>query len=92
MRRGWRRILLPESWIWLALVVLLGVNLGLAFLLPSGAQIVAALLVALAMASLVALLFMDLDRATSTLRIAAGAGPFFLAILLVLVFADILTR
>lgn len=77
---------------WIALVVLLAVNIGVAYL-GSGALYGAAhVLIAVAMASIVLIVFMELDRGKSLLWVFAGAGFFWLALLFTLTAADYLTR
>ena len=77
---------------WIALVVLLGGNIGVAYL-GSGMGIATAhVAIAAAMAAIVLIVFMELDRRRSLLWVFAGAGFFWLALLFVLTAADYLTR
>jgi cytochrome c oxidase subunit 4 len=79
-------------WSWLGLLVLLGLTVTGAYQ-PLGAFNTAlALAIALGKALIVAVVFMELSR-SSVLTIAfAGAGFFWLAIMLWLAMADYLTR
>ena len=83
-----RRIILA----WIALVVLLGGNIGLAYLGSGMGYTTAHVLIAAAMAAIVLIVFMELDRGKSLLWVFAGAGFFWLALLFVLTAADYLTR
>lgn len=84
----WRRNLL----IWAALLVLLGLTFGLAYV-PLGAfNVVAALGIAAVKAGLVALLFMGLNQSGDLIRLCAAAGLFWLVILFTLTLSDFLTR
>lgn len=84
----WRRIL-P---VWAALMLLLGATLGLAYVPLGKFAIVAALGIAVVKAGLVMVFFMQLKRPDPLLRLAAGTAMVFVAFLLTLTFADVLTR
>lgn len=75
-----------------ALLVLLGANLGLSFLALGSFNLVVNLAVAVVMIGLIAVIFMELDRASGVHRLAAGVGLFWLLFLFVLSFADYLSR
>ncbi|HEX3953675.1 MAG TPA: hypothetical protein VHW90_08895 [Stellaceae bacterium] len=77
---------------WLGLGLLLAVNIGLAFVGLGTWAAPAHLAVSATMAAIVLLVFMELDRGVSLLWVFAGAGFFWLAILIVLTAADYLTR
>lgn len=77
---------------WIALVVLLGGNIGLAYLGTGMAVTTGHVLIAAVMAAIVLIVFMELDRGKSLLWAFAGAGFFWLALLFVLTAADYLTR
>lgn len=84
----WRRNLL----IWAALLGLLGLTFGLAYV-PLGAfSVPTALGIAALKAGLVALLFMGLSRSGVLMRLAAIAGLLWLVILFSLTLSDYLTR
>lgn len=77
------------------LAVLLGLmagNIALAFIEPGSFSPLAQVAIAVAMASIVLAIFMELDRGVSLFWIFAGAGFFWLAILFFLTWADYLTR
>jgi cytochrome c oxidase subunit 4 len=84
----WRRNL-P---IWAALLVLLCITFGAAYLPLGPFNLVAGLVVAAIKASLVGLLFMNLKRSAPLMRLAAAAGFFWLIVLFALTFSDVLTR
>ena len=83
-----RRIVL----VWLLLLVLLGGNVGLAYVGLGGFAPLVQLAVAATMAAMVLVVFMELDRGASLFWVFAGAGFFWLAILFALTAADYLTR
>ena len=78
--------------VWLILLALLAGNITLAFVGLGIAAPAIHLVVALAMAALVLVVFMELDRGASLFWVFAGAGFFWLAILFALTAADYLTR
>ena len=84
----WRRNL-P---IWAALLVLLGITFGAAYLPLGPFNVVVGLIIAAIKASLVGLLFMNLKRSGPLMRLAAAAGFFWLVILFALTLSDVLTR
>jgi cytochrome c oxidase subunit 4 len=77
---------------WCALLLLLAITTGAAFLPLGQFNILVALLIAAAKAVLVLILFMELGRSSGLVRAFAVAGFFWLAILLALTSADYLTR
>jgi cytochrome c oxidase subunit 4 len=77
---------------WIALVLLLAGNIGVAYLGAGMGVTTAHVLIAAAMAAIVLIVFMELDRGKSLLWVFAGAGFFWLALLFVLTAADYLTR
>lgn len=88
MPRPPRRIVI----VWLVLAALLAGNTALAF---AGLGVIAPVVhvgVAAAMAVIVLVVFMELDRGASLFWVFAGAGFFWLAILFALTAADYLTR
>lgn len=72
--------------------MLLGGNVALAFVRLGVPAPFAHIAVAATMAATVLVIFMELDRGASLLRVFAGAGFFWLALLFVLTAADYLTR
>lgn len=88
MKQAWKR----AGWVWLALLVLLALTCGSAFV-PLGAwNSVANLLIAAIKALLVALFFMHLREARPVYRVVAVAGLFAFALLVSLSLADYSTR
>jgi cytochrome c oxidase subunit 4 len=77
---------------WLALLGLLALTLGLAYLPMGSGNGIVALVIALAKAILVLAIFMELRRGPSLRWAFAGAGFFWLMILLSLNLTDYLTR
>lgn len=77
---------------WAALVALAAASFGLSFLHLGGWAMPAAVAIAAAKALLVALFFMHLVRAQASVRLAGAAAVVFIAILIGLVVADVVTR
>jgi cytochrome c oxidase subunit 4 len=88
VRALWRRNL-P---IWAALVVLLGLTCGAAYLPLGPFNVAVGLAIAAAKAAIVALLFMNLRRSSALVRLAAAAGFFWLVVLFALTLSDFVTR
>ncbi|MGO4572629.1 cytochrome C oxidase subunit IV family protein [Microvirga sp. 2TAF3] len=84
----WRRNLL----IWAALLALLSLTLGFAYIPLGPFNVVWALGIAAIKVGLVALLFMELRRSSTLIRLAAATGFLWLIILFALTLSDILTR
>ncbi|MBL6458736.1 cytochrome C oxidase subunit IV family protein [Belnapia sp. T6] len=84
----WRRTL-P---VWAALILLLGATLGLAYVPLGRFATATALGIAVVKGGLVMLFFMQLRKPDPLLRLAASTALFFVAFLLILTFADVLTR
>ena len=83
---------LPEIGLCAALLGLMASNVGLAYA-PLGVDHLAVSLgVAVLQASVVLVFFMRLRSAGGLIRLAAVAGVLWLAVLMILTFADILTR
>jgi cytochrome c oxidase subunit IV len=78
--------------VWAALMCLLGLTLGSAFLPLGSLNSAINLIISVAKALLVAFFFMHLRSAHYVLRIAAAAGFFWLAILICLSLTDFLAR
>lgn len=86
------RLWWPEAGIWLALLALLAISLGSAYL-PLGLGNAAANYgIATLKALLVAVLFMHLKSANALTRLVACAGLFWLLVFFALTFSDVLTR
>ena len=77
---------------WLTLLLMLGGNTGLAYLGLGAFAPLIHVAVAAAMAAIVLLVFMELDRGFSLFWVFAGAGFFWLAILFALTGIDYWTR
>lgn len=78
--------------VWLGLLLLLAGNTVLAFVGLGAFAPLAHVGIAAAMAALVLVVFMELDRGASLFWVFAGAGFFWLTILFALTAADYLTR
>jgi len=87
-RQLWRR----NGLIWAALLLLLLLSLGLAYVPMGRMTTVAGIVIAFVKSSLVILLFMELVKSKPLVRLAAFAGVVFLAALFALTLADVLTR
>jgi cytochrome c oxidase subunit 4 len=77
---------------WIALLVLVGSTLGLAFVPLGTFNLVVAMTIASAKTALVLVVFMKLTRGPHLTWAFAGAGLFWLAILFALASTDYLTR
>jgi cytochrome c oxidase subunit 4 len=86
--RLWRR----NGPIWAALMLLLALTLRLAYVPMGWLTPAAGIVIALAKAGFVILLFMELAKARPLIRLAAMAGVVFLAVLFALTLADVLSR
>ena len=84
----WRR----NGLIWAALMALLALTLILAYIPMGRLTTVAGIAIAFAKAALVGLLFMELDKASALVRLAALAGFVFLSALFALTLADVISR
>ncbi|HEX5507667.1 MAG TPA: cytochrome C oxidase subunit IV family protein [Pseudolabrys sp.] len=78
--------------IWAALMVLLALTVGSAFVPLGTFNIAINLAIACIKATLVALFFMKLNRSSSLLRLAAVAGLFWFILMFLLTGGDYLTR
>ncbi|HEU4625405.1 MAG TPA: cytochrome C oxidase subunit IV family protein [Steroidobacteraceae bacterium] len=79
-------------WTWLALLALLALTFGSAYVHMGTFNLVVNLAIAVLKTLLVMIVFMDLARSTSLVRLAAAAGFFWLALLAGLSLTDFLTR
>jgi cytochrome c oxidase subunit 4 len=79
-------------WSWLALLALLGLTVFTAYQPLGTFNTVAALAIALAKTLLVALIFMEIAYSPGLVIAVAGAGFFWLAIMLWLAMSDYVTR
>ena len=84
----WRRNIL----VWLALLALLFLTLGAAYIPLGVGNVAVGLAIALVKASLVVLLFMELRHAKPLVKLAAAAGVFWLIFLFALTFSDVYAR
>ena len=78
--------------IWAALLVLLGITFGAAYVPLGPFNVAIGLIIAAIKASVVGLLFMNLRRSGALMRRFAVAGFCWLGILFALTFSDVLTR
>ena len=84
----WRR----NGVIWAALLLLLMLSLGLAYVPMGLFTPVAGIVIAFVKAGLVILLFMELASSKPLIRLAATAGLIFLAAMFALTLSDVLAR
>lgn len=77
---------------WLSLLGLLGLTIGASFVLKGGPSLGTSLAIAFVKAALVFWYFMRLRAEPGLIRLAAMAGGAWLLLLVVLSFADYLTR
>lgn len=87
-----RAVVLPNFLVWIALLVLLALTVGSAYVPMGVLNTVANLGIAAAKASLVAVFFMGLRRPDPLLRLAAAAAFFWLLTMFALTLSDFLTR
>ena len=78
--------------VWGALMALAAATLGYAYWHAAPAKLATGLVIALAKAVLVAVVFMQLSKASGLVRFAAVAGMVWASFLYLLTFADVLTR
>jgi cytochrome c oxidase subunit 4 len=83
---------LRNGLVWFALLALLGITLFAAYLPLGKFNLVTGLAIAAVKAALVAVVFMQLWSSRPLMRLAAVTGLFWLAILLLLTFTDLVTR
>ena len=84
----WRRNIL----VWLALLALLFLTLGAAYLPLGAGNVAVGLAVALVKASLVVMIFMKLGSASPLIKLAAAAGVFWLVFMFALTLSDVVAR
>ena len=87
-----RQVVLAPVAVWAALLVLLAATIGYAYWPHAPFKTSAALLIGGGKALLIAILFMQLRRATGLVRMAAVAGLAWASLLYLFSFADYLTR
>ena len=78
--------------VWLALLVLLGLTVAVAYVHLGRLNVVAAMAIAFLKASVIILYFMHVRYASRLTWLFVGAGFFWLALLFVLTFGDYFTR
>ena len=88
VRQLWRR----NGVIWAALLMLLLLSLGLAYVPMGRMTTVVGVVIAFVKSGLVILLFMELAKSKPLVRLTAFAGVVFLTSLFALTLADVLTR
>lgn len=88
LRHLWRR----NGLIWAALMALLVLSFGVAYVPVKLVSTAGGLAIAVVKAAIVVFLFMELARDKPLIRLAATAGLVFLAALFALTFADVLSR
>ena len=81
-----------ELLVWHALIALLALTLGSAYVPMGTGNILMNMTISVVKTLLVAIFFMNLRTADPTTRLVAGVGALWLGFLFVLTFADILTR
>ena len=91
-RRIARHLWWRNGLIWLALMGLMFLSLGMAFVPLGMANTPIGIAIAFAKASLVVLLFMEVARSRTLIRLTASAAFPFVAALFALTLADVLMR
>ena len=87
-----RHVVLAPLLVWAELLVLLGATLAYAYVPHAPLKVEAALTIGAAKAALIAMLFMQLRRASGLVRVAAVVGLCWASFLYLFAFADYLTR
>ncbi len=87
-----RQVIWTPLLIWAALIALAAVTLGYAYWHAAPAKLATGLAIAAAKAALVAVIFMQLNKAAGIVRLAAVAGMAWASFLYLFTFADVLTR
>ena len=87
-----RHVVVRPLAVWAALLVLLLLSIGYAYLHGAPAKLAVGLMVAAAKIALIAEIFMELRKASALVRVTAAAGAFWLGLLFLFSFADFLTR
>jgi cytochrome c oxidase subunit IV len=87
-----REIVFAPLLSWLALLVLLALTIGLAYVPLGRLNLVVALAIASLKDAIVTLIFMELIHAKGVHRLAAAIGVLWLTFLFLLTFSDYLTR
>jgi caa(3)-type oxidase subunit IV len=77
---------------WLVLLLLFALSLGSAYLPLGTGNVAVSLALALLMLGILVTFLMDLQNATTLLRIIAGTGLFWTAIMFTLTFCDYFSR
>lgn len=85
-------VLIRPLKVWAALLVLLGLTLGYAYLPHAPAKLPVSLAIAATKALLIAAFFMQLREAAGLVRMAALAGVVWASFLYIITFAEYLTR
>lgn len=88
----WLAFLWPEAAIWLALMVLVALSAGLAFVPMGPGNLAAALLIAVVKGAFIVAVFMHLMKASNLLRLTGAGAILWLSLLFLLTFADVATR
>lgn len=78
--------------VWIALLVLTGTTVAVSRIELGPFNLVVAMTIAVIKATLVAAVFMGLRRSSSMTKLFVGAGFFWLAILIVFVLSDYISR
>jgi cytochrome c oxidase subunit IV len=91
------RLDVPLHWLapvqgWVALLALLGLSLGVAFMRLDGYTLEINLAIAAIMLGLLAIVLMNLGAAPALVRIVAASGLFWMIFFFVLTFIDYLSR
>jgi cytochrome c oxidase subunit 4 len=89
---GTHRIWLVPGLVWLALLILLGLTVGSAYIPLGALNSPINLAIAAVKVSLIVVFFMHLSRSTALLRLAAASSAFWLIIMFTLMFSDYLSR
>lgn len=91
-RKGARAAIRRFGLVWLALLLLLALSCGFAYVPLGPWNLVVGVGIAIMKAGLVVAFFMGLEKATSLDRLVATAAVLFLIVMFALTFSDLFTR
>jgi cytochrome c oxidase subunit 4 len=91
-RKGAGAALRSFGLVWLALIALLLLSCGLAYVPLGSWNLTVGIVIALTKAGLVVAFFMGLEKSSGLDRLAIGTGILFLVVLFTFTFSDLFTR
>jgi cytochrome c oxidase subunit IV len=92
MTRTTRHIWLGPAAVWLGLLTLLALTIGAAYAPLGELSVILSLLIAGLCVGLIGILYMGVARSSVLIRLASGAGVFWLLFLFIMTAGDYLSR